>query len=73
MCSFILTRFGTISLRKVAQRVDDRQAMRLLKLILKASGDREVPQGGVISPLLVSSPSHIKRGGSVYCPKFSPE
>ena len=26
--------------------------MRLLKLILKASGKRGVPQGGVISPLL---------------------
>ncbi len=41
-----------ILLRKVAERVDDDQVMRLLKLILKASGERGVPQGGVISPLL---------------------
>jgi len=41
-----------ILLRKVAERVDDDQVMRLLKLILKASGKRGVPQGGVISPLL---------------------
>jgi len=39
-------------LGKVAKRVDDEQVMRLLKLILKASGSRGVPQGGVISPLL---------------------
>lgn len=41
-----------ILLSKVAARVDDVQVMRLLKLILKASGNRGVPQGGVISPLL---------------------
>jgi RNA-directed DNA polymerase len=41
-----------ILLRKVAERVNDDQVMRLLKLILKAGGDRGVPQGGVISPLL---------------------
>ena len=39
-------------LGKVAGRVDDGQVMRLLKLILKVSGSRGVPQGGVISPLL---------------------
>jgi len=39
-------------LRKVAERVDEDQVMRLLKLILKASGKKGVPQGGVISPLL---------------------
>jgi len=37
---------------KVAKRVDDAGVMRLLKLILKASGKKGVPQGGVISPLL---------------------
>ena len=37
---------------KVAQRVDDEDIMHLLKLMLKASGKRGVPQGGVISPLL---------------------
>jgi RNA-directed DNA polymerase len=41
-----------ILLNKVAERVRDDQIMRLLKLILKASGKRGVPQGGVISPLL---------------------
>jgi len=41
-----------VLLTKVAQRVDDRKVMRLLKLILKSSGKRGVPQGGVISPLL---------------------
>jgi RNA-directed DNA polymerase len=39
-------------LAKVAQRVDDHKVMRLLKLILKTSGKRGVPQGGLISPLL---------------------
>jgi len=41
-----------ILLNKVAERVNDDRVMRLLKLILKSSGDRGVPQGGVISPLL---------------------
>ena len=41
-----------ILLQKVAERVVDDRIMRLLKLILKASGKRGVPQGGVISPLL---------------------
>ena len=41
-----------ILLKKVAERVNDDEAMRLLKLILKAGGKRGVPQGGVISPLL---------------------
>lgn len=41
-----------LTLKKVAERVDDDRVMRLLKLILKASGQRGVPQGGVISPLL---------------------
>lgn len=41
-----------IVLEKVAERINDDRVMRLLKLILKASGKRGVPQGGVISPLL---------------------
>ncbi len=41
-----------VLLSKVAARVDDRDVMRLLKLILTASGTKGVPQGGVISPLL---------------------
>src|SRR5712692_6694535 len=39
-------------LAKVARRVQDREILHLLKLMLKASGKRGVPQGGVISPLL---------------------
>src|SRR4029450_10811290 len=41
-----------IVLEKVARRVDDEAVMRLLKLLLEASGKQGVPQGGVISPLL---------------------
>lgn len=39
-------------LAKVAARVDDADVMHLLQMILKASGKKGVPQGGVISPLL---------------------
>jgi len=39
-------------LDKVALRVRDDDVMRLLRLILKASGKQGVPQGGVISALL---------------------
>jgi RNA-directed DNA polymerase len=39
-------------LAKVAARVDDADVLRLLRMILKASGKKGVPQGGVISPLL---------------------
>jgi RNA-directed DNA polymerase len=39
-------------LEKVAHRVDDADIMHLLKIMLKASGKKGVPQGGVISPLL---------------------
>jgi len=41
-----------VLLKKVAERVNDDEVMRLLKLILQAGGKRGVPQGGVISPLL---------------------
>jgi RNA-directed DNA polymerase len=41
-----------ILLAKLAKRIDDRDVMHLLKLILKATGAKGVPQGGVISPLL---------------------
>jgi RNA-directed DNA polymerase len=41
-----------VLLAKVARRVNDRDILHLLKLMLKASGKRGVPQGGVISPLL---------------------
>ena len=39
-------------LEKVSARVNDDAVMGLLKKILKSSGSRGVPQGGVISPLL---------------------
>jgi RNA-directed DNA polymerase len=39
-------------LTKVAARVDDDDVMHLLKMMLKATGEQGVPQGGVISPLL---------------------
>jgi RNA-directed DNA polymerase len=39
-------------LDKVARRVNDDDVLRLLRLMLKASGKLGVPQGGVISPLL---------------------
>ncbi len=39
-------------LEKVAKRVEDADIMHLLRVILRASGRRGVPQGGMISPLL---------------------
>ncbi len=39
-------------LEKIAVRVDDGAIMGLLKKVLRSSGSRGVPQGGVISPLL---------------------
>src|SRR5438874_1157703 len=39
-------------LEKVARRVPDDAVMHLLKMMLKAAGEKGVPQGGVISPLL---------------------
>ncbi|MCP4602734.1 MAG: group II intron reverse transcriptase/maturase [Proteobacteria bacterium] len=41
-----------IVLKKVAQRINDDDVMYLLKMIMKSSGKRGVPQGGVISPLI---------------------
>lgn len=38
--------------KKIAQRVNDKDIMRLLKLILKAGGKTGVAQGGPLSPLL---------------------
>src|SRR6266545_7202160 len=39
-------------LEKVARRVQDDEVMHLLKMMLKVTGKKGVPQGGVISPLL---------------------
>jgi RNA-directed DNA polymerase len=41
-----------VLLEKVARRVQDAKVMRLLNLILKSTGKKGVPQGGVISPVL---------------------
>jgi RNA-directed DNA polymerase len=42
----------SLLLEKVAWRVNDAAVMHLLKMILKATGKKGVPQGGVVSPLL---------------------
>ena len=42
----------SVLLAKVARRVNDDEVMHLLKMILKATGKKGVPQGGVASPLL---------------------
>jgi RNA-directed DNA polymerase len=42
----------SLLLDKVAKRVRDNEVMRLRKMILKATGKKGVPQGGVISPVL---------------------
>ena len=42
----------SLLLEKVARRVQDTSVMRLLKMILKSTGAKGVPQGGVISPIL---------------------
>ena len=41
-----------ILLSKIASRINDKEIMRLIKLILKAGGTRGVAQGGPLSPLL---------------------
>ena len=51
-CAAILTTFDMIVCWPRWQTVDDADVMRLLKIMLKANGQRGVPQGGVISPLL---------------------
>jgi RNA-directed DNA polymerase len=42
----------SLLLAKVARRVNDKTMMHLLKMMLKATGKKGVPQGGVASPLL---------------------
>jgi len=41
-----------VLLAKVAKRGKDDDIMHLLKMVLKATGTKGVPQGGVISPVL---------------------
>jgi RNA-directed DNA polymerase len=40
----------SLLLEKVAQRITDGEVMHLLKMIVKATGKKGVPQGGVITP-----------------------
>jgi len=42
----------SLLLEKVARRVQDASMMKLLRMILKSTGRKGVPQGGVISPML---------------------
>ena len=53
MCSFDTIRHDLL-LKKVAERINDAEVLHLLKLILKASGSRGVPQGGVIGLLVAA-------------------
>ena len=56
-----------VLLTKVALRVNDDEVMHLLKRVLKANGDRGVPQGGVLSPVLSAALSRLgqrRRGTS---------
>ena len=39
-------------LSKVARRVSDSEVLRVLKLILKATGKRGIAQGDVLAPML---------------------
>jgi RNA-directed DNA polymerase len=42
----------SLLLAKVARRVQDASVMGLLRMVLKSTGAKGVPQGGVISPML---------------------
>ena len=54
LAAFFDTVRHDVLLGKVARRVQDGEILRLVKLMLQASGNRGVPQGGVISPLLAN-------------------
>jgi RNA-directed DNA polymerase len=49
----------SLLLEKVARRVHDDAVMHLLKMILKATGKKGVPQGGVITPRTQSITSSL--------------
>ena len=52
LCAYFDNVQHFLLLAKVARRVQDDAVMYLLKMMLKATGEKGVPQGGVISPLL---------------------
>lgn len=54
LAAFFDTVRHDLLLGKVARRVQDGEILHLLRMMLKASGKRGVPQGGVISPLLAN-------------------
>jgi RNA-directed DNA polymerase len=54
LAAFFDTVRHDVLLGKVARRVQDGEILRLVKLMLQAAGNRGVPQGGVISPLLAN-------------------
>jgi RNA-directed DNA polymerase len=47
-------------LEKVALRIQDEMVMRLLNLILKSTGKKGVPQGGVVTPLTQKVISNLR-------------
>src|SRR5258708_13824968 len=47
-------------LAKVARRVQEAMVMKLLNLILKSTGKKGVPQGGVVTPLTQKVISSLK-------------
>jgi RNA-directed DNA polymerase len=49
----------SLLLEKVARRIQDDAVMHLLKMILKATGKKGVPQGGVITPRTQKVTSHL--------------
>jgi RNA-directed DNA polymerase len=53
-------------LEKVARRVRDDEVMHLLKMMLKATGEKGVPQGGVMTPRTQKITSSLS-AGSVSC------
>jgi RNA-directed DNA polymerase len=52
LCAYFDNVQHSLLLEKVAQTIKDGEVMHLLKMIVKATGKKGVPQGGVISPLL---------------------
>lgn len=52
LCSYFDTIAHAELLSKIAKRVNDKDIMRLIKLIVKAGGKQGIAQGGPLSPLL---------------------